>query len=190
MIRVKRFLGTETRFNFDTYQLVKNLEQNGFTRGQAIELMKMINTFLVDSMLSTKETLVSSTNLEHDRYIQKQRLQDIRNELASRRHNETTAIRTLVETLSKNMSSLDQMNNDKLINLISDLGNDISNHRQAIMEIESRVESKIQDINHKLVIDLAEVRTRSESLKIELTTHLVWIAVFSLGGLVVLDWIF
>ena len=188
---MKRFLRIESsRFNFDTYQLVKNLEQNGFTRPQAIEIMKLINTFLVDSLLSTKEKLVSNSNLDHDRYLQKSRLQDIRNELTSLRHNETTLIRGLVETLAKSMNSLDQSNNDKLLTLKSDLSNDISNHRQVMRDIVSKVESKIQDINHKLVIDLAEVKTRTESLKIELTTHLVWMAVFSLGGLVVMDWIF
>ena len=188
---MKRFLRLESqRFNFDTYQLVKNLEQNGFTRSQAIELMKMINTFLVDSLLTSKEKLVSNTNLEHDRYLQKSRLQDIRNELASLRHNETTAIRQLLETLQKNTTNLDQITNDKLLNLKSDLTNDVSNHRQTVRDIVSKLESKVQDINHKLVIDLAEVKTRTESLKIELTTHLVWMAFVSLGGLVIMDWLF
>lgn len=77
--------GIATRFNFDTYKLVRQLERNGFTRGQAVALMRTMNAFLVDSSLSVRQELISANDLENETYLQKSHLQELRNELSDRK---------------------------------------------------------------------------------------------------------
>lgn len=53
------------RLNFDTYKLVRSLERQGFTRGQAVAIMRTINVLLVDSTLSIRRQMLSKTELEN-----------------------------------------------------------------------------------------------------------------------------
>jgi hypothetical protein len=54
-----------SRFNFDTYKLVRQLERNGFSRGQSVAMMRTINAFLVDSTLSLRQELIGASDLEN-----------------------------------------------------------------------------------------------------------------------------
>ena len=80
-------------YNFDTYKLVKQLEDTGFKRGQAVALMRTINAFLVDSRLDILKILTIKQELENEVYLQKSHLQEVRNELSGLRQNDTLVLK-------------------------------------------------------------------------------------------------
>jgi Protein of unknown function (DUF1640) len=86
-------LKTTRNFNFDTYKLVKQLEQTGFNRSQSVALMKTINAFLVDSRLDNMKLLINSKELENENYLSKSNLNQVRAELSGLRQNDTLGLK-------------------------------------------------------------------------------------------------
>jgi hypothetical protein len=178
------------KFSFDTYKLVRSLESNGFTRGQSVALMRTMNAFLVDTLLSTRSTLINSNSLENAIYIQKSQMQDIRNELTSTRQNDCSTLKRTIEEIIMELETLDSKYSDSIQRLKSDIQMDLNSHTNDHKEVVGNLNLRIQEANHKLVIKLADMKTMVESLKIELTTLIVWTVVGGSGILMGIDWVF
>lgn len=183
------FLSTSKRFNFDTYKLVRQLERNGFTRGQSVGMMRTINAFLVDSTISLRLELMSAADLENDSYSAKAHLQDVRNELSSLRQNDSLNLKGDTDAILRDIENLEFRFTDLLIQLKNDISMDLNLHKAESKELTTEVDLKIQEINHKLIIRMAELKTNVETMKVELTTNIVWYTVGSIVGLIFLDWV-
>lgn len=151
--------------------------------------MRTINAFLVDSSLSLRNELLSKTDLENDSYSAKAHLQEVRNELSSLRQNDSLNIKGDVDSLLRDIESLELKFSDMLLHLKSDISIDLSSHKAESKELTNEVDLQIQEINHKLIIRLADLKTNIETMKVELTTNIVWLTVASLLALIALDYV-
>ena len=151
--------------------------------------MRTINAFLVDSSLSLRKDLLSKSDLENDSYSAKAHLQEVRNELSSLRQNDSLNIKGDVDSLLRDIENLELKFSDMLLHLKSDISIDLSSHKAESKELTNEVDLQIQEINHKLIIRLADLKTNIETMKVELTTNIVWLTVASLLALIALDYL-
>ncbi|KAI8898759.1 hypothetical protein BC833DRAFT_620026 [Globomyces pollinis-pini] len=177
-----------TRFNFDTYKLVRQLERQGFTRSQSVALMRTINAFLVDSTLSLRAELITETELENETYLSKAHLQDLRNELSSLRQNDSLALKSESESIQREIESIDQKLAEHLLSLKTNISMDLNNHKAESKELSTEVDLQIQEIHHKLIIRLSDMKTNIETMKVELTQTIVYMIVTAIAGIMMVDW--
>ncbi|KAI8854730.1 hypothetical protein BC829DRAFT_379511 [Chytridium lagenaria] len=111
-----------SRFNFDTYKLVRQLERQGFSRGQSVAIMRTINALLVDSTLSVRGQMLAKT-----------------------------------ETESR--------------------------------DIGTSTDLKIQEIHHRLVIQVSSLKTKMETIKMDLTRNIVWTALLAFAFILSVEFI-
>ncbi|KAJ3104423.1 Golgi transport complex subunit 6 [Phlyctochytrium bullatum] len=168
-----------TRFNFDTYKLVRQLERQGFSRGQSVAVMRTINALLVDSTLSVRGQMLSKTEVENEAYLYKTNLEELKNELQILRQNETGSLKAEVETIMRNLESLNQKLSERIAALKADVSMDLNNHKTEARDIGTTTDLKIQEIHHKLVIHISNLKTKMETIKMDLTRNIVWTALFA-----------
>jgi hypothetical protein len=127
--------------------------------------------------------------MENQQYLQKSNLQDVRNELGSIRQNDSQNIKQESDALLRAIENLDQAVTEQMLNLKSEISLEMSNHKSDTKELAKAMDLCIQNVQHKLVIRLAEMKTNIETLKVELTTNIVWMTVLTMGAILTLDWI-
>ncbi|KAJ3284811.1 hypothetical protein HK104_009765 [Borealophlyctis nickersoniae] len=161
--------GIASKFNFDTYKLVRQLERQGFTRGQAVAIMRTINALLVDSTLSIRSEILSKTDLENQTYLYKAHLQELRNELQLLRQNDSATLKADTETIMREVEGLNQKFSEMIGSLKAEISMDINNHKTEGREIGTDTDLAIQEIHHRLVIKLSDLKTKIETMKVETT---------------------
>ena len=180
--------GVLTRFNFDTYKLVRQLERQNLSRPQAVAIMRTVNALLVDTTLNIRAAMLSRPELENETFAYKNSLADLRSELGLLRQNDTAQLRSETEGILRETESLSGQWTEQLGALKAEVSVDMNNRKADVRDHSKTTELKIQDINHKLVIRLAELKTAMERTKMETTKRIVWVALTSLGGFMVLDY--
>lgn len=177
-------------FSFDTYRLVRQLEAQGFTRGQSVAVMRTINALMVDTMLGLKDRILSTTDLENETYAYKSALADLRQELSLLRQNDTAQLRTEAEQILREIENMNSVWVDHTNTLKGEISMDMNNRKSETREHETLTELRIQDVQHKLVLKLSELKTAMERVKMESTTKVVWISLSTLGILMLVDYMY
>jgi hypothetical protein len=188
MNKVRTILNKEmsTRFNFDTYKLVRHLERQGFSRGQSVALMRTMNAFLVDSTLSYRQQLLQRQETENQELSQNKALGDVKTELSRVCQNDSIKLDS--EWLAREISQMEHTMMDKIISLKSDISLEMNQLKTDTKDEMKQSEMEIQQLQHKLVIKFADLKTLVETVKVELTTEIVWMTVATMGGLLLFDW--
>ncbi|KAJ3327460.1 Golgi transport complex subunit 6 [Blyttiomyces sp. JEL0837] len=149
------------------------------SRGQAVAIMRTINALLVDSTLQLRSQMLSHVDVENETYLYKNHLQELRNELQLLRQNETGSLKTDVEQIIRDLDGLNQKLAERIAGLKADVAMDINNHKTEGRDVGTKTDLKIQEIHNKLVIELSSLKTRIETLKMEATRQIVWVALLS-----------
>ncbi|EGF83296.1 hypothetical protein BATDEDRAFT_32705 [Batrachochytrium dendrobatidis JAM81] len=176
-----------TRFNFDTYKLVRQLELQGLTRGQAVAIMRTINAFLVDDTMAVRAATLSTVELENEIYLYKAQLQELRNELQLLRQNDSASLKADTETTIREIESLHQKFVDILASLKGEVAMDLNNHKADSRELGTDTDLRIQEIHHKLVLKLSDLKTKIETMKVEMTQMIVWMVIGLVSAIIVVD---
>lgn len=71
--------------HFDTYTLVKRVEEGGFTDAQAITAMKAVRGLLAENLDVAKEGLVSKSDVENETYLFRAACSELRTEVSNAR---------------------------------------------------------------------------------------------------------
>ncbi|KAI8592909.1 hypothetical protein BDZ88DRAFT_406550 [Geranomyces variabilis] len=179
-----------SKFNFDTYKLVRQLERQGFTRGQAVAIMRTINALLVDSTLSIRSGILSKTDLDNQTYLYKAHLQELRNELQLLRQNDSTQLKADTDQILRDTESMNAKFSEIIGSLKTDVSMDLNNHKTDGREIGTETDLNIQEIHHKLILKISDLKTKIETMKVETTTNIVWMALATFATLMSVDWIF
>ncbi|KAJ3024295.1 hypothetical protein HKX48_003120 [Thoreauomyces humboldtii] len=178
-----------SKFNFDTYKLVRQLERQGFTRGQAVAIMRTINALLVDSTLSIRSGILSKTDLDNQTYLYKAHLQELRNELQLLRQNDSTQLKADTDQIMRDTESMNAKFSELVGSLKTDVSMDLNNHKTDGREIGTDTDLNIQEIHHKLIVKISDLKTRIETMKVETTRNIVWMALGTFAILMSVDWI-
>ncbi|KAI8915109.1 hypothetical protein BC831DRAFT_507699 [Entophlyctis helioformis] len=178
-----------TRFNFDTYKLVRQLERQGLTRGQAVAIMRTINAFLVDGTLSLRSATLSTIELENELYLYKSQLQELRNELQLLRQNDSVTLKADTDSVLREIETLNQKFSELVAALKADVAMDLNNHKSDSRELATDTDLRLQEIHHKLVLKMSDIKTRIETMKVELTRMIVWMIIGIVSLVMIVDMI-
>ncbi|KAI9145773.1 hypothetical protein BKA69DRAFT_1049541 [Paraphysoderma sedebokerense] len=180
----RSFVTSPNHYSFDTYRMVRHLERNGFTRGQAVAIMRAMHAILADSSLKTRSEMLVSTDLENETYLYKAALSELRTELKVVRQNDYATVKSETDSISREIDSLNQRLRDDISNLKSDIQIDMNNRKSEIREEAKLTEFKVQEVNNKLTVLCSDIKTDIETMKLE-TTKVVSIRLF-LGAVLTL----
>lgn len=172
---LRRYSGKvpDFRFSFDTYKLVRNLEkQDSLTRPQAVAIMQIINAYLIDHSQAYKSALVSNALLDNQNYLYKTYLQEIRSELANLRQDDSISLKTDVDKVFRELELLNQKFGELQNDLKTDTSMEINTRKQDYKEIGTRIELGIQEVKHKLIISMSNLKTQIEQIKVSVIFNL------------------
>jgi hypothetical protein len=147
-----------------------------------------MNAFLVDSQLSVRSKLITQSELENQNFVHGSRLEDVKLEISSLRQNETQNTKQEVELLARELDALQTQLVERVVGLKSDMSLELNQHKSDTKEVAKSIDLGIQQVQHKLVIKLADMKTLIETMKVELTTDIVWMTVLTMGGILAFDW--
>jgi hypothetical protein len=118
----------------------------------------------ISSTVTIRARMLTKTELENYTYRIRSELQDLRNELSLLRQNDTSTLKSLSEQLNIDIENLTQRFSESLATLKTEVNLDM-NHRKADMrEAATETDMRIQEVHHKLVLKLADLRTAIESV--------------------------
>uniref|UniRef100_A0A093XUZ4 Uncharacterized protein C27B12.07 n=1 Tax=Talaromyces marneffei PM1 TaxID=1077442 RepID=A0A093XUZ4_TALMA len=139
--------------HFDTYTLVKNLQEGGFSEEQAITVMKGIRGILQEKLDLAEATLTSKSDSENEEYLFKAACSELRSSLEASRHLEVERQRTSRTQLQHEMTTREQQQSQ---------------------------DTGIQELNYKIAVSLAsDGKSEAEGLRWVLTRRAAFAIVFS-----------
>ncbi|KAG2180045.1 hypothetical protein INT43_003832 [Umbelopsis isabellina] len=155
------------RHHFDTYKLLRSLEHQGFTRGQAEVIMKGIKFKLRQSTASLRQTMLTTSDLENETYLFKAALTELRTEVQVLRRNDTQTLQSEASLITREVDALAQRLSEDIGNMKSEISLDMNNRKNDVREEQKAIDMRIQEINNKFTISLGDVRTDLEAVRWE-----------------------
>ena len=160
--------------HFDTYGLVKRLEEGGWTDLQAVTVMKATRLILADNMDLAKEALVSKSNVENETYLFRAACSELRTEVTARRKAEQEKMRTERTQLQHEVDILSQRMGQESGSLKDDLKGMFDDRKMTVRNEQRSMESKIQELNYKITVNLqADSKSEVEGLRWIMTRRVI-----------------
>ncbi|KAI9173016.1 hypothetical protein H9P43_007147 [Blastocladiella emersonii ATCC 22665] len=175
---------TPQSHRFDTYRMVTYLESRGFTRGQAVIVMRTMNELLADAVHRAYGEMVSRTDVENETYLTKAALAELGTELKMLRQNDHAALQSEIDAIARDLEVLQQRGRDDIATIKSDITIDLNNRKSEIREEGKVMDMRIQEVNNKLTVLCSDIKTEIESMKFDATKD-VMVRLF-FGALVLL----
>ncbi|RVD88176.1 uncharacterized protein DFL_002371 [Arthrobotrys flagrans] len=152
--------------NFDTYAMVKQLENGGFTYGQSVVAMKAIRGLLSVNLDKAKESMVTKSMSENENYLFRAACSELKTETEFARRTALEKTRIDRAQIQRDYEQLEQKLNEDLMNLKDEVSS-VFNDRKLVTRQEQRaMEIKIQELNYKLTILLnGDMRSEIEALR-------------------------
>ncbi|KAL1601591.1 hypothetical protein SLS60_006506 [Paraconiothyrium brasiliense] len=173
--------------HFDTYSLVKDLTNSGFSQDQSVTVMKAVRGILTDNMELARESLVSKSNVENESYLFRAACSELRTEVGNTRKAEVERMRSErnqlqheVDILSQRMGQETSHLKDELKGLFDDRKMAVRNEQRhmesqvrlsnPMIEIRVLTELQIQKLGYKITVELnSDARSEVEGLRWILT---------------------
>ncbi|KAJ3380697.1 hypothetical protein HDU84_005643 [Entophlyctis sp. JEL0112] len=166
----------------DLLASVKKLEAAGLTRQRAAALASVVHRIVTAKALEMRSQQLSLHDMDSSEFYLDRQAHGLRSELEVLRRNETALLRKELELISRNLDSLTQKTSDKIASLKSDVTMDLNNHKTERRALSTRIDLRIQEVHHKLTVELSALKTRLETLKMEATQRATWIAIITFGA--------
>ncbi|KAG2179470.1 hypothetical protein INT44_006316 [Umbelopsis vinacea] len=155
------------RHHFDTFKLLRALEQQGFTRTQAEVIMKGIKFKLRNSTAHLRQRMLTKSDLENESYLFKAALSELRTEIQVMRRNDTLTLQSEAAQITREVDALAQRLREDTGNMKSEISLDMNNRKNEVREDQKMIDMRIQEINNKFTISLGDVRTDLEAVRWE-----------------------
>ncbi|KAG5940471.1 hypothetical protein E4U53_007588 [Claviceps sorghi] len=141
--------------HFDSYSMVKLLEEGGYTRDQAVSSMKAIRTILGGNLDVAQRSLVSKSDVENETYLFHAACSELSTEIKNNRRLQEEQMRQQRTHLQHEVDILTQTLNQELLTLNDGVRGLFNDRTMAVREEQKAVESAIQQINYKMSILLS-----------------------------------
>lgn len=166
--------------HFDTYTLVKNLQEGGFSEEQAITVMKGIRGILQEKLDLAEATLTSKSDSENEEYLFKAACSELRSSLEASRHSEVERQRSSRTQLQHEVDILNMRITQELAKMNDDLKGMWNDHKMTTREQQQGQDTGIQELNYKIAVSLAsDGKSEAEGLRWVLTRRAAFAIVFS-----------
>ncbi|KAI1094741.1 hypothetical protein F5B19DRAFT_444564 [Rostrohypoxylon terebratum] len=174
--------------HFDSYSLVKELEAGGYTKGQAITVMKAIRVLLAQNLDVAQEGLISKSDVENETYLFRAACSELSAEVQNNRKIADETTRQQRTQLQHEVDIVSQRMSQDLMTLKDDVKGMFNDRRMNVREEQRTMESAIQQLNLKISVDLnSDSRSDIEGLRWVLIRRsvlgILFMAVCTLGTL-------
>lgn len=132
--------------HFDTYGLVRRLEDGGWTNEQAVTIMKAVRLILSGNMDLATEGLVSKSNVENETYLFRAACSELRTEVNTRRKAESERLSTERAQLQHEVDILGQRLTQEGGNLKDELKGMFDDRKMAVRQEQREMESKVRNL--------------------------------------------
>ncbi|KAL7911091.1 hypothetical protein GGI35DRAFT_446456 [Trichoderma velutinum] len=140
--------------HFDSYSLVKQLQEGGYSSDQAITMMKAVRTILAHNLDMAQEKLVSKSDIENESYLFSAACSELSAEIKNNRRGQDEQIRQQRTHLQHEVDILTQTLNQELLTLNDNVRGIFNDRKMTVREEQKAAESAIQQINYKISIML------------------------------------
>lgn len=169
--------------HFDTYGLVRRLEDSGWSNPQAITIMKAVRLMLADNMDLARDALVSKSQVENETYLFRAACAELKTEVTARRKSEQEKMRTERTQLQHELDILSQRLGQDSAAMKDELKGLFDDRKMAVRNEQRKMESKIQRLNYQITVDLqADAKSEVEGLRWIMTRR----TIIALGVVVIM----
>ncbi|RKP09261.1 hypothetical protein THASP1DRAFT_22869 [Thamnocephalis sphaerospora] len=172
-----------TQRPFDTYRLVTQLEEHGFTRGQAEVIMEAMSELLTHGGTETRRQMLDKDDLENERYLFRAALDELRTEIEVLRRTDHATLKAESDTVARDVDVLTQRLREGIATLRQENQVVMNSRKLEQRADEKEMDVRVQDLNDQLMVKLGEVRTQVEAMKMAATRNAM-VMVFWTGALV------
>ena len=129
--------------HFDTYGLVRHLEEGGWTPPQAVSLMKAVRLILSSNMDLAQNGLVSKSDVENESYLFSAATSELKTEIQTKRKAEGERSRTERTSLSHEVDILGQRMTQESATMKDELKGMFDDRKMAIRNEQRDMERKV-----------------------------------------------
>ncbi|KAI0180847.1 hypothetical protein GGR52DRAFT_7885 [Hypoxylon sp. FL1284] len=152
--------------HFDSYTLVKQLEVGGYTKDQAITVMKGIRGLLANNLDVAQEGLVSKSNVDNETYLFRAACSELSAEVKNNRKAADETTRQQRTQLQHEVDIVTQRMSQDVMTLKDDVKGMFNDRRMDVREEHRTMESAIQQLNLKISVTLnSDSRSDIEGLR-------------------------
>ncbi|KAI9650417.1 hypothetical protein NHQ30_000431 [Ciborinia camelliae] len=180
--------------HFDTYALVQQVQEGGFTKDQSITTMKAVRELLAINLDVAREGLVSKSDVENvslsqelfglfcifvDRLLQETYLfraacSELKSEIQNNRNASEEKMRRERTLLQHEVEILNQKLTQELLTLKDDLKGMFDDRKMTVRQEQRTMETGIQELNYKITVVLnSDAKSEIEGLRWVLTRRSV-----------------
>lgn len=138
--------------HFDTYGLVKRLEEGGWSNAQAITIMKATRTILSENIDLARNALVSKSNVENEAYLFRAACSELHTEIMTKRRAEAERARTERTRLEHEVDILSQRMSQDSGNMKDELKGMFDDRKMSVQNEQRDIERKIQELNYRITV--------------------------------------
>lgn len=131
--------------HFDTYGLVRRLEEGGWTQEQAITLMKAVRLILNENMDLARHGLVSKSNVENETYLFSAACSELKTEIQTKRNKEGERSRTERTQLQHEVDILGQRMTQESATMKDELKGMFDDRKMFVRNDQRDMERKVSD---------------------------------------------
>ncbi|KAL4918071.1 hypothetical protein BDW62DRAFT_71258 [Aspergillus aurantiobrunneus] len=156
--------------HFDTYTLVQDLANGGFSDKQSITIMKAVRKILQNNLDFAKQNLTSKSDVENETYLFQAACSELQSSLQVARNSEVQRQRASRTSLQHESDILSQRTNQELAGLKDDIKGMFNDHKMTVRELQRSIDTSVQELNYKITVSLnSDSKSEIEGLRWILT---------------------
>ncbi|KND95063.1 Uncharacterized protein C27B12.07 [Tolypocladium ophioglossoides CBS 100239] len=141
--------------HFDSYSLVKQLQEGGYSQEHATTAMKAVRALLAQNLEVAQQSLVSKSDVENETYLFSAACSELSTEIKNNRRLQDEQMRQQRTHLQHEVDILTQSLNQELLTLTDNVRGMFNDRKMAVREEQKAVDSAIQSITYKMSILLS-----------------------------------
>ncbi|KAL4872067.1 hypothetical protein BDV12DRAFT_193862 [Aspergillus spectabilis] len=156
--------------HFDTYTLVQNLANGGFSDKQSVTIMKGVRQILQNNLDFAKQNLTSKSDVENETYLFQAACSELQSSLQTARNSEIQRQRASRTSLEHETDILSQRTNQELAGMKDDIKGMFNDHKMTVRELQRSIDTSVQELNYKITVSLnSDSKSEIEGLRWILT---------------------
>ncbi|KAJ5471130.1 hypothetical protein N7530_008487 [Penicillium desertorum] len=155
---------------FDTYSLVQDLSEGGYSQEQSTTIMKAVRAILQNNLSLARESLTSKSDVENEEYLFKAACSELQSSLQTARNSEIQHQRSSRTQLQHETDIISQRLSQELAGMKDDIKGMFNDHKMTTREQQRSIDTSVQELNYKITVSLnSDGKSEIEGLRWILT---------------------